>query len=333
MDNNHDVNVTNTEVVQNNEVTETGLTSLVGIDAEVLGELRKDKIGKPKLVLVLALLFALVLAGLPILNNMLNDTESVLYKFLYESPSSGGISKPQNTTKKKEYVDGSQLQQLSSSLVMMNDNIMMKNFKLSNGKIECTMYSYNGLLELDDEHYYLELYSNSKELLSYYKLGGTYDFQERKVVLERADTNFNTELKYFGKIVKKEEKDMPEVKITQDVNGIGNMTCEKGNNKFVYTFKNGYLIQIANTDKKLLNDMAPQEYLNLLADYRVKATKLTPFATVEEVEDGFVFNATVNLETAGYVLPSDLGDPNYYKLDTKAKVISYAMIGKGFDCK
>ena len=34
-----------------------------------------------------------------------------------------------------------------------------------------------------------------------------------------------------------------------------------------------------------------------------------------------------------YVLPNDLGDPNYYKLDTKAKVISYAMIGKGFDCK
>ena len=41
-----------------------------------LGELRKEKIGRPVLVLEMLVLFIIVLIALPIVNNMLNDENS-----------------------------------------------------------------------------------------------------------------------------------------------------------------------------------------------------------------------------------------------------------------
>lgn len=322
-----DTNVVEQSVTQTEEV---GYTSLVGVNAEVLGELRKDKIGKPYLVLEIAVLFAVVLIALPIVNNMLNDTESALYKLLYGNPATIVNKKP--TTVANEWVDGSVLQPLTTEIPIMVDNIVMGDFKLSKGKVECVMYSYNGLLNLDDEEYYLEIYSNSKEIHSYYKLTGTFDFQKKNVVLERPDANFNTDLKYFGKIVKMDENSYPEVTMTTDVNGVGQMTCKKGLNSYTYTFRNQYLVKIDNYEKYVLADMEAQSYMNTLANYRKKAGLLPGLAMVEEVEDGFVYQASVDLEAPGFVLPTGLGDSNYYKLDTKAQLIRYAMIGKGFDC-
>lgn len=48
------------------------------MEAEVLGTLRKDKIGKPILVLEIAGLFALVFIALPIIQEQLNDPNSTL---------------------------------------------------------------------------------------------------------------------------------------------------------------------------------------------------------------------------------------------------------------
>ena len=48
---------------------------------------RKEKIGRPMIVIELAVLFVIVLVGLPMINSMMNDENSVLYKFLNGSNS------------------------------------------------------------------------------------------------------------------------------------------------------------------------------------------------------------------------------------------------------
>ena len=329
-------NVTNEttapEVVQEtvHQEEQSGYVNMINVQAEVLGELRKDKIGKPILVLEIAILFAIVLIALPIVNGMLDNPNSALNKLL-NSNNGGGVVHTKPVDKENEFADGSQLQPLDGSVVMMNDNIVLKDFKLSNGKVECVMYSYNGKLDLDNDSYYLEVYTNTKQLHAYYKLNGAPDNVEQKITLERADKNYNSDLKYFGKIVKVEN--YPSVTIQADEFGVGYLTCTKNSNTYKYKIKNGYLIGIENNEKVLVGDMQPQEYLNALKNYKDKAAVLTPFATVEEVDDGFVFNANVDLETPGYVLPDGIKDYNYYKLDTKVELIHYAMVGKGFDCK
>lgn len=315
----------------NNDATNNNYQDPRTVKAEVLGELRKEKIGKPVLVVYMLVLFGLVLVALPIVTEMLNDEESALYKFLHGGVS--GVVTPQVTTKKAEFLDGGVEQPLTSSTSMKFENIVMKEFELSNGKITCKMYSYNGILNLDSEEYYLELYSNNKNYVNYIKLTGTYDYQEKKVEFTSNHLTFNKEVSYFGKIVHMEENDYPKVELTSDESGVSSFTCKKDNRSIEYVFKNNYLIRIKDNDKQLLKDYEDTKYLAALDTYRKKATNLGEIASVEEVSDGFLFVADIDLEAPGFIIPESVKDPNYYVLDTDVKVVHYAMIGKGFDCE
>ena len=64
-----------------NNIEETSYTNPRDVEPVVIGELRKEKIGRPMIVIELAVLFVIVLVGLPMINSMMNDENSVLYKF------------------------------------------------------------------------------------------------------------------------------------------------------------------------------------------------------------------------------------------------------------
>lgn len=322
MENNHDQ--------QNLNVTEeTNYVDPRTVSAEVIGELRKDKIGKPILVVEMFVLFAIVLIALPIVNSMLNDDQSVLYKLLYGDTSN--IIVPNDPVIKDEFLDASKEQPLAIDTKMRLNNIIMETFTLSGNAINCKMYSYNGLINLDKEEYYLEVYSNSKNLLSTIKLTGSFDNQEQDIVLTNDKLSFNEKYSYFAKIVVMNEDDYPAVTITSDESGIGSLTCSKDKRSIEYVFKNNYLIGIKDTDKVGLTDGTTEDYINSKKIYDEKSTLLTGVSKVEEVSDGFVFTANLDLEN--YKVPEKLVDYNYYPLDTEAKKIDYALKGKGFDCK
>ena len=92
------------------------------VNAEVIGELRKDKIGKPILVIEIAVLFAIVLVALPIVNRMMNDENSTLYKLINGKPSNI-ISPTPNPSANSEFADASKPQPLSMSTKMKTENI------------------------------------------------------------------------------------------------------------------------------------------------------------------------------------------------------------------
>lgn len=302
------------------------------IEAEVIGELRKEKIGKPTLAIEMLLLLIVVLVSLPVINKMFNDETSDLYKIIH--PNTGNSEPTNPNTPKEEFLDGSELQLLASSTTMKFENLVIKKLITNGNSIECIMYSYNGIINLDEEPLYLEIYSTSEQLIASVKLTGTLDYQETSKVLTANGLSFNNTLKYFAKIVRMTDGMYPSVTMEEDENGIGSFTCTLDNRSIKYTFKNGYLLSV-NDEEKIGYETYPtnDEYLAVLKQYRTKVTNLgEEYAKVEETESGFTYTALLDYES-GYRLPSSVDDYNYYSGDSEAKIIHYAQSGKGFDCK
>lgn len=301
------------------------------IQAEVIGELRKDKIGRPILVIQMFVIFGIVLVGLPIVTNLLNDQSSFLYKIFKGNTPVTPVVPVDNP--KSEFLNGGEEQQLSSSTNMKYENIVMRNFSLSGNYINCEMYSYNGVLNLNKENYFLEVYSaGSKNKIAAVKLIGVFDNQVQKVSLTANKLSFNGSYSYVGKIVEMKDSDYPSYTIPSDESGLGSMVCKMDGRELEYTFKNNYLISIKDNVKvELKSQKDNQTYLNLKKTYEDKATSLGTNGYVEEVADGFVFTSILDLEK--YKVPSNVVDYEYFDLDTEAKIINYNLMGKGYDCK
>lgn len=301
------------------------------INAEVIGELRKDKIGRPMLVIQMFVIFAIVMIGLPIVNNMMADESSFLYKMFNGNQTV--VTNPEQPVNKNEFSNGGVAQPLSKDTNMKFENIVMKNFSLKGNTISCDIYSYNGVINLDKESMFLEVYSSSSNnLISVVKLTGTYDNQVQNVVLTAKDLSFNANYAYEGKMVEYKDSNYPAYTVSSDESGLGSMVCTLDNRTLEYKFKNNYLIGIKDEYKVVLSEQKDNtSYLNLKKTYDEKATSFGVNATVEEDFDGFVFNMDINLETNK--IPTNVIDYNYFALDTEAKVIRFTLMGKGFDCK
>ena len=329
---NHELQNTSKEVQNSNVTDQTSYVDPRTIEAEIIGELRKDKIGRPILVVQMFIIFGIVLISLPIFTSLLNNPSSFLFKMF----NSNGISDAPVTPsddKREEFLNGGVEQQLASSTNMKFENIVMRNFTLNGNYLNCEMYSYNGVLNLDKENYFLEIYSSgSKNKIASVKLVGSFDNQVQKVSLTANQLSFNGNYSYVGKIVEMKDADYPSYTVPSDESGIGSMICSMDGRSIEYTFKNNYLISIKDNVKVVLSEQKDsQAYLNLKKSYEDKANNLGVNAEVEEVADGFSFTSVLDLEN--YKVPSSVVDYNYYLLDTEAKVINYTLNGKGFDCK
>ena len=300
------------------------------VQPSVIGELRKDRIGKPILVLEMLVMFGIVMIALPIVYSIANDEKSALYKWLHKDDNVV-INDPINNDVK--YLDGSTLQILESATSMKYQGIVIQGFKLNDGKIDCRIFSMNEKIDLDEEEYYLEIYSNSQEKIAAIKLSGTYDFTPKDTTLSAGGLKFNNNLKYYGKMVKMTDASYPDITYSKDANEVGSFTCINNNHIITYTFKNDYLLSIDETYKFVKTEYDDSLYLELYSEYQTKSNNLgNQVSSTAEDADGFTFKAYINLE-GGYTIPDTVTDNNYYEKDTKAKVIHYAETGKGFECK
>lgn len=305
------------------------------IHPEIIGELRKEKIGKPLMVIEMFLLFGIVFAGLPFINSQLNDENSQLYQLIHGKQ----IPVIATTTKAvvdSEYIDGSNNTIISSDIKLKYKNIIMKNIVISSAGIKCTMSSFNGVINLDNENYYFELASSSGQKLVAFKLVGTLDNVDKEYELQAANFQYNSGIGYQGKIVNMSDDDYPEITYSSykpDMNGYASFVCKKDDRSITYRFKNNFLVFIADQVSVNHNDYTDDEYTNMLDAARKKATNLgSSIASAEENEDGYEYIARINLE-GDYKLPSSVVDYDYYPTNTKAQKIAYALTGKGYDCK
>ena len=304
------------------------------IQPEIIGELRKNKIGKPILVLELFLLFGIVFTSLPFINNMLNDENSKLYQII-----NGKTTKLATTTTVKseedgEFYDGSKLTPLQTGVAMRYKDVVIKDIELRAGTLKCIIYAYTGIVDLDKENYFLEISSSSGNVLGAIKLNGKYDNVEQEVELETNSVSFNASYGYQGKVVEMSDDDYPDFTFTDiDKKGYATLTCTKASRTISYRFQNNFLVSFIDEDYQTTREKSTDDYINLLTKAQEKATNLgNTIASVEEVEDGYKFKASIDYDTK-YELPSSVVDYNYYPQNTLAKKIKYTQEGKGYDCK
>ena len=299
------------------------------VQPEVLGQLRSEKIGNPSMLIAIAAIITIVLLLLPIGSAMLQNPNSPLYKLIY------GVQEEVEDDKVNEFEDGTVIHELRTDTVLKVGNLVIKNFVLGNGEVNCEIYSYNGILDLDNSDYYLNIYSSpeEKDLVGYVKIiGKDYDSTSTPVTLYNQTLKFNTTHTYYGKIIKKaSEADYDAYNVNSDESGIGSIICKRNTREIEYVFENNYLIQINDSVREKVRNYKSEEYLSLLKTYQNKASILGSVASVTEEEEGFTYLAKLNMKS--YKLPDNLNDTNYYKENTLAKVIIYSEIGKGYDCK
>ena len=338
MDNNNQENLQNVvqptdEVVAQETPVEEAQDPRL-IHPVIIGELRKEKIGKPVMVIELFLLFGIVFAALPFIHNMLNDENSMLYRLIHPDQV---INEPiivDNPSTPEEFLDGSQINNLNTDQKIKFKNVVLRDISLSEGTVKCTISSYSGVINLDEQEYYMDVSSQSGNVIAHVKLTGTIDNVEKQVKLEASGVQFNNSLSYQGLIKEMKDSDYPNVQLTGvDERGYGSLVCKKGNRVITYGFRNNYLVSINDTSKVITSEHSGDEYINLLTLAKKKAEGLGVQASnVEEVEDGFVFTSNIQYES-GYTIPNTVIDYDYYKQDTLVNKIDYAQKGKGFDCK
>lgn len=290
-------------------------------DVQVLGELRKENIGRPKLVLFILFILIAVLVCLPIVNDMLNDETSFLYNLIYPNTSNNNIP----VDYEDEILDGSELQLLSEKTTMKYNSLIIKSMSIHENNLLLSMSSINGILDLDDYMWVLEVYAND-QLVTYYKLSGSLDFEETKYEFSN-NVTYNAMKTYYVKVVDKKEEELPEVAVTSDESGISSLTCKKENQTVEYSFLNGELINIKDERDFIKAQYGDEEYTTLLQDYKTKAGKIGVMASAFETEIGFKYQANIDLENM------NVEDKDYYAYKTSIKKINYIEIGKGFDCK
>ena len=309
------------------------------VTAIEIGTLRNDKIGKPTLVIWIFILFAVVFVSLPVIRSQMNNPNSFLYKMIYKESNDPVTPVIPTDPDVEEFVDAKELQPLTESTKMKYENIVLKGFKKDEKVLTATIYSANGVEDLDSRELYLEIYSNSKNLIGYIKLTGTFDYQEKEVELIGSRINYNQGANYYALVKEMNEVDYPEVEYTTTVNaeGIteGSIVCQKDNSKITYTFKNNSISSILDEETVLKEDDSTYTYL--LSEYQKKVEAFgTLYASlVEGANDiqGFVVNVNIKYDDPEFKMPSVIKDYNYFDGEANVKKIHYNMTGKGFECK
>ena len=222
------------------------------IRPEIIGELRKEKIGKPIMVIELFLLFGIVFAGLPFINSQLNDENSKLYQIIHNKGASVIVATTTTKVSDSEYADGSKNNIISSDLKMKFDSVIVDNISLSNDGLKCNVSAYNGVINLDEKDMYIELSSSSGAKVTAFKLYGKVDNVAKEYKLKASKFQYNTSMGYQIKMVKMTDDDYPDVTYSgfiPDANGYASFICSKDTRKITYKFKNSYLIHIVDEDK------------------------------------------------------------------------------------
>lgn len=313
------------------------------VQAIEIGRLRNEKIGKPGLVLWIFALFAIVFVSLPIIRQQLNDPNSFLYKIVYKSNINPDepVTPIVDPDEDDKFANGADLQVLTKATAMKYENLVLKNFSEEDKILYATLYSSNGLLDLDAKDWYLEIYSNSKSLLGHIKLTGSYDYQEKNVELVGTKINYNPGATYYGKVKVMTESEYPDVNYSTSINeegqSVGSFTCKKDNSSFIYSFRNNSLIAVENNEKVELGEDQTL-YTHLLSEYKKKVEAFGEgYASIQETQDdsfkGFAVNIKVNYDDPNFKMPEVVKDYNYFDDTVIAKKVYYDMTGKGFECE
>ncbi len=323
-----DTNSNNTEAKPEEKQPE--VQAPTALDAQVIGELEKEK---QKGVFGLIVFFAILLGvtfGLPSIKEYIDNRNAPTQNS--SMTSSNEVSSTENVPAEEELV--------YYEINPKGADIPFNDFKIKSLNKESSDDFYLTFSILNEgksnadlnDGYFIDLYTSEKTLLERVKLVGEKVILSNETldiklpISENSYTNAN-----LITISKKTAEDYPEVTLNNVENDLNVLACTNEGRNIKYYFKDDKLLKISdiyeytNEDATLYNDT--------LKEYTSEAASLNNntgvSSNIVDTTTAFTMNTQIDLEKANV---KNLNSHYYYAKDTNSKTIKFEMEAMRFTC-
>ena len=315
---------TKTEIEQENKPQE--LTALE------IGKIKEKKKGNVMGLVAFFVIIMTFIFFLPYIEEYINKM-----KGLENNP---GIITDPNTSDEKEKdnkEEGKPLHIENASFVV--DNFVFSNFSLENTtQILLTFVvstSGENTLYLNNSNIYLELYSGENALLQRLKIDSDSPISKNNSLTLSFVLNESVYVSATNVlVVAKSSAEYPNVTLNKDGEGNQILICASGEEKITYYFTDNKLNRLEAINTFYLGSDY-DEYVTLLGSKKVEAGVYNArngfVSTVTEVSGGTSFTMATSVDLAqGQITAQD--EVAFYNKDTLAKVVSFEMKAREFNC-
>ena len=226
----------------------------------------------------------------------------------------------QDDTSAKEYT-------ITDELEIAEESFKISSFNIENNTIKFKITNLTSeVLELKDEHYFVNLYNDSKKLLQRIYLQDIISpSSEADATYDLSDSSAS-----IISLVKISEEEYPSHIVTVPEEGVATLTCTKNYEKVEYLLNNNkvyvtnLLYEVNTTDAN---------FNNLYNNYQALQTTYNNIEGVSSnitLENGLLsFKTIINLSS---VKSDTLNLKTIYPFGTDAKVIYFEMTASGYTC-
>lgn len=226
----------------------------------------------------------------------------------------------QDETSVKEY-------KIANDLEITEESFKISSFNIENNTIKFKITNLTSeVLELKDEHYFVNLYSDNKKLLQRIYLQDIISpSSEADATYDLSDSSAS-----IISLVKISEEEYPSHIVTVPEEGVATLTCTKNYEKVEYLLNNNkvyvtnLLYEVNTTDAN---------FNNLYNNYQALQTTYNNIEGVSSnitLENGLLsFKTIINLSS---VKSDTLNLKTIYPFGTDAKVIYFEMTASGYTC-
>ncbi len=288
-----------------------------------IGEIESSS-QSPLFVLFLFIILIAFVFFLPNLKNLF-DKNTVDH---YQEENKNPISNNEDESfKEMIYYD------MSPNLTINLDEVLKINqFQMVGNTIQFVMTNTGKNRYSFSRHaYFLELYSDNKTLLERIKLK-----EDDLLKDESKSYSYTVKSENVSRIkkmvfVEKEESDYPNIQLSVNEIGEGELVCVSDFETLTYRFKDEQLMAITDT---ISYDSGALDYENRKAFYKDSVLSLNLLTGVTsnfaDMGTEFVFNVQLDLNV---MKTGENLNPYYYPFNTLAKVVDFEMKAQGFSCR
>lgn len=278
-------------------------------------------------------LFVLILFGVILIFIFFLPTIVNLIKGSNDKPDYSLINKPQEKNPEEEPKEKENYYDFSDTLsIDLEEKVKVNEFALNGNTLSFKVTNASDTrFSFQDHHYFLELYSETDTLLERIYLGDAVVSRASDLVLQFT-LNSNTALN-IKKVLftKKEIADYPNVTLEKNENEEEILTCTKDTENLTYKFQKEKLFSISHV---VNYSSTISNYESILNTWQTNSEKLNNKEGITSIfvnaGNGFVVNTSIDLKITNL---NDVENTSYYPNETLAKVVSFEMEARGFNCK
>ena len=297
-------------------------------NAQTIGTIKPDKQKSPFAMLFLFAILVLFIMFMPTAVSLFNKYFGTNFE---TNPGDTRLEQPIQEPDPAQEVT---MYPLSESTIIAIDKVELKNFKKDNtsgyklsfiiNNTGSTEYQFNKKL-------YLDYYDDSNTFI-----GRTYLETVKMVgagissdyVVDINSTIYNDATKIEA--VLRTTDDYPNITLTD-----GQLICTNDKENIVYTFDNNSRLTYTKDMFTYIKNDNVMEYSNDLLSYKTRMSSLDALngvtAILTETDNGFITSIAIDYSAVDYSQISS--NTNYYVKDTYARIISFEMNAKGYNCK